>query len=51
MAKTNKELAVELMGDYLRAVYSQDHVKTLDTNGIKQILQACYVAVKNLPDD
>jgi hypothetical protein len=51
MAKTNKELAVELMGDYLRAVYSQDHVKTLDTNGIKQILQACYDAVKNLPDD
>ncbi len=51
MAKTNKELAVELMGDYLRAVYSQDHVKTLDTNGIKQIFQACYDAVKNLPDD
>lgn len=51
MAKTNKELAVELMGDYLRAVYSQDHVKMLDTSGIKQILQGFYDAVKNLPDD
>lgn len=51
MEKSNKELAVELMGNYLRAVYSQEHMKTLDSNGIKSILQACYDAVKNLPDD
>ena len=51
MSKTNKELAVELMGSYLRAIYSQEHMKTLNSEGLKQILQACYDAVKNLPDD
>lgn len=51
MHKTNKELAVELMGNYLRAVYSQERIKTLDASGIKSILQACYDAVKDLPDE
>lgn len=51
MPKTNKELAVELMGNYLRAIYSQERIKTLDAPGIKNILQACYDAVKALPDE
>ena len=50
MPKTDKELAVELMGDYLRAIYSQERIKTLDASGIKTILQACYDAVKSLPN-
>lgn len=51
MSKTNKELAVELMSNYLRAVYSQERIKSLDQDGIKHLLQARYDAVKNLPDD
>lgn len=48
--KTDKELAVELMGNYLRAVYSQEKMKSLDADGFKKILNACYDAVKSLPD-
>lgn len=51
MPKTNKELAVELMGSYLRAIYSQEHIKALDPAGIKNLLQTCYDAAKNLPED
>lgn len=51
MSKTNKELAVELMSNYLRAAYSQEKVKLLDPDGIKKLLTACYDAVKALPDD
>ncbi len=46
--KTDKELAVELMGNYLRAVYSQEKMKALDPEGFKKILNACYDAVKSL---
>jgi hypothetical protein len=49
--KTDKELAVELMGNYLRAVYSQEKMKALDPEGFKKILNACYDAVKSLPTE
>lgn len=51
MSKTNKELAVDLMDNYLKAVYSQDKVKALDAAGIKDLLKVCYDAVKAIPDD
>ena len=47
--KTDKELAVELMGDYLRAVYSQEKIKALDPDSLKALLNACYNAGKSLP--
>lgn len=49
--KSDKELAVELMSNYLRAIYSQGNIKTLDAEGFKKILKACYDAVKSLEDD
>lgn len=49
--KTDKELAVELMGNYLRAVYSQEKMKALDPEGFKKILNAYYDAVKSLPTE
>ena len=49
--KTDKELTVELMGNYLRAVYSQEKMKALDPEGFKKILNACYDAVKSLPTE
>lgn len=49
--KTDKELAVDLMGSYLRAVYTQEKMKPLDAEGFKKILAACYDAVKSLPTE
>ena len=49
--KTDKELAVELMGNYLRAIYSQERIKSLTPESLQAILKACYEAVKNLPND
>lgn len=49
--KTDKELAVELMENYLRAVYSQEKMKALTPEGLQTILKACYEAVKSIPND
>ena len=49
--KSDKELAVELMSNYLRAIYSHEHIKALDAEGFKKILKACYDAVKSLPNN
>ena len=49
--KTDKELAVELMGNYLRAVYSQEKMKALDPEGFKKILNACYDAITAPPSE
>ena len=48
LAKTDKELAVELMGSYLTGLYSAGNMKPLDPVSIKKILQAFYDAVKSV---
>ena len=50
LAKTDKELAVELMGSYLTGLYSAGNMKPLDPESIKKILQAFYDAVKSVTD-
>ncbi|MBM6884987.1 MULTISPECIES: hypothetical protein [Oscillospiraceae] len=49
--KTDKELAVELAGDYIQAVYSRDDVKLPEHSDLKALLKAFYDAVKSLPDE
>lgn len=53
MAKTNKELAVELASAYIQGIYSSSARPSvsMDEAKFKQILNACYEAVLNLPDD
>lgn len=51
MPKTDKELAVNLMGNYLKAVHSNGNIKPLDAVGIKDLLNVCYEAVKAIPND
>ena len=51
MPKTDKELAVELMGNYLQAIYSSKGIQPLDADATKEILNAFYDAVKSLPDE
>lgn len=53
MAKSNKELAVELVGAYIQGIYSSAERPSvsMDEGKFKQILNACYEAVSNLPDD
>lgn len=51
MSKTDKELAVELMGNYLKAVHSNGNIKPLNAAGIKDLLNICYEAVKEIPND
>ena len=47
--KTDQELAVELMGNYLKAIYSQEKMRALGSEDFKKILNTCYEAVKSLP--
>ena len=53
MAKSNKELAVELASAYIQGIYSSAErpAISMDEGKFKQILNACYEAVLNLPDD
>ena len=51
MPKTNKELAVELLGDYINAVYTQDKVRIQNPEELQYMAQVFYDAVKRLPDD
>lgn len=49
--KTDKELSVELMGDYLRAIYSNGHTVPMNEDDFKRLIKICYDAVKSLPDN
>ncbi len=53
MAKSDKELAVELAGMYLQGIYSSQGRPNISMNEemFKRVLNACYEAVQNLPDD
>ena len=51
MSKTNKELAVELLGMYLQGIYSRDRTKPITEDWAKSLLEAFYNAVKSIPDD
>lgn len=51
MPKTNKELAVELAGQYMRGIYSVGNMKPLTPEALDQILKVFHDAVKKMPDD
>lgn len=51
MEKSNKELAVELAGQYIRGIYSAGDVKPLTPEALSQILKVFYDTIKKLPDD
>lgn len=51
MSKTNKELAVELLGMYLQGIYSRDRTKPITEDWAKSLLEVFYNAVKSIPDD
>ena len=48
---TNKELAVQLTGDYLRGIYSRDKTQPLNSEDAKKLLTIFYEAVKSLPEN
>ena len=49
MSKTDKELAVELAGCYLRGYYTHAS-KPIDTNTLNAVLREFYEAVHSLPN-
>lgn len=53
MTKTNKELAVELLGQYLRGIYSRDEspMKAIDSETLTHLLRVFYEAVDSLPEN
>ena len=51
MSKTNKELAIELLGNYINAVYSQDNARLYTPEELQDMAEVFYNAVKQLPDD
>lgn len=51
MAKTDKELAVDILCAYLHAGYPPPQKeKNTDENRLRAFLNAAYEAVSNLPD-
>ena len=52
MAKTNKELAVELLGQYLQGIYSRNEspMKAIDSETLAHLLHIFYEAVNSLPE-
>lgn len=48
---TDKELAVQLAGEYLKGYYSPGNKPALDPETAKNVLQMCYDAVKSLSDE
>ena len=51
MEKSNKELAVELLGQYMRAIYSGGATTPLTQKDLEQILMVFYNAIKKIPAD
>lgn len=51
MPKTNKELAVELAGEYINGFYSAGNAKPITAEALDQLLTFFYDAVKKLPED
>ncbi len=48
---SNKEFAVQLATEYLKAFYSTGRNSGLDPETAKKVLQMFYDAVKSLPDE
>ncbi len=48
---SNKELAVQLMGDYLKGYYSHDDAKPIKPEELQISLIRFYEIIKSIPDD